>query len=211
MRAWRAAHPHATPAEIEVEATRQVAVLRRDLVVAVLTPAKDAPVPPCPDCGQLMVRNGTATRTVTTRQGEPLTIQGTRMRCSTCGAELFPLAEALQLGSSHYSPWLVEGVVRLGCDLAFVPAAAVLTHFTGVTMSASTVRRMTLAAGETVGQPELARVTRSGPGPRSRARPLPCRRSSPATMAAWSTSGTRAGGRSRSWRSATGSRTGSRP
>lgn len=90
MRAWRRDHPHATLAEIEVEATRQVAALRRDLMAAVLVPETDAPVPPCPQCGQPLVRNGTATRTVTTQQGEPLEIQGSRMRCSACGTELFP-------------------------------------------------------------------------------------------------------------------------
>lgn len=90
MHAWRATHPHATLAEIEGEATRQVATLRRDLMAAVLTPAEDPPPAPCPTCGQAMIRNGTATRTVTTQQGEALTIQGSRMRCSACGTERFP-------------------------------------------------------------------------------------------------------------------------
>lgn len=62
----------------------------------------------------------------------------------------------MHLGSSHYSPWLVEGAVRLGSQVTFAQAAAVLTHFTGVPMCASTVRRLTLAAGETVRHLDLA-------------------------------------------------------
>jgi len=90
MHAWRAAHPRATLAEMEDEATRQVAGLRRDLMAAVLTPDEDVGPAPCPTCGQPMRPNGSATRTVTTQQGHPLVVQDTRLRCSACGTELSP-------------------------------------------------------------------------------------------------------------------------
>gem|GEM_PF-3404651 len=35
-----------------------------------------------------------------------------------------PWLETLDLGGSGYSPWIVEGAVRLGMDLPFTPAAA---------------------------------------------------------------------------------------
>lgn len=69
-----------------------------------------------------------------------------------------PLAEALDLGASGYSPWIVAGAVRLGMAGPFVPAATLLTHFTGVAMHPSTLRRLTVAAGATMRQLELAFV-----------------------------------------------------
>lgn len=67
-----------------------------------------------------------------------------------------PLAEALDLGASRYSPGIVDSAVRLGTAGAFAPAAELLQHFTGVTMSPSTLRRLTLDAGAAVRQLELA-------------------------------------------------------
>lgn len=61
----------------------------------------------------------------------------------------------LDLGPSGYSPWIIEGAVRLGAERAFAPAAALLQHFTGVTMHPATLRRLTLAAGATMRQLEL--------------------------------------------------------
>lgn len=63
-----------------------------------------------------------------------------------------PLAETLDLGPSGYSPWIVEGAVRLGANQAFGPAAELMQFFTGVTMSPSTLRRLTIAAGATMRQ-----------------------------------------------------------
>lgn len=90
MRAWRTAHPRATFAEIEVEATRQVATLRRDLIEAALAPVAADAVPACPACGRAMARNGTHTRTIITSQAERVTLTGPRYRCSACGTEVFP-------------------------------------------------------------------------------------------------------------------------
>jgi len=70
------------------------------------------------------------------------------------GPSFSPLAEALDLGSSGYSPWIVAGAVRLGTMGPFGPAAALLHWFTGVRMSPATLRRLTLAAGTTVRQIE---------------------------------------------------------
>lgn len=74
------------------------------------------------------------------------------------GPSFPPLAEALDLGPSGYSPWLVESAVRLGAERPFGPAARLLRHFTGVAMSASTVRRLTTGAGTTLRQHERAAV-----------------------------------------------------
>lgn len=45
--------------------------------------------------------------------------------------------------------------MRLGASRAFAPAAELLAHFTGVAMSAATLRRLTEAAGRTMRQLEL--------------------------------------------------------
>lgn len=90
MRAWRAAHPRATFAEIEREATRQVASLRTELIATALEGEEPSEAPLCETCHQPMVRCGTRTRTLITDQQERVPITGHRYRCSACGAELFP-------------------------------------------------------------------------------------------------------------------------
>lgn len=90
MRTWSHDHPAATFAEIEVEATRQVAALRAALIRTALASREPTSAPECPTCGQAMVRNGTRTRTLTTSQTERVAITGHRYRCSVCETELFP-------------------------------------------------------------------------------------------------------------------------
>jgi hypothetical protein len=70
------------------------------------------------------------------------------------GPSFSPLADALDLRASAYSPWLVESAVRLGTTTTFRAAARLLTHFTGVAMHAGTIRRLTEGAGSTVRQLE---------------------------------------------------------
>lgn len=165
---WRVAHPQATFAEIEIEATRQLAALRADLIAHVLAACEPEAAPSCPTCSGTMHRVGTQTRTVTTSGPAEVPVTGKRYRCSACGAELPPLAEALQLGASRYSPWLVESAAIVGGTAAFRAAARRLEHFTGVALSPSTIRRLTLAAGSTLRQLEVAfsaEVRTTGTGP----------------------------------------------
>jgi len=139
---------------MEVEAERQVAALRAELIAIAAGAPKTAPI--CPTCGTPMQRVGQRTRTVLTRGAVPVTLTGGRYRCSACGAELPPLAETLDLGSGTYSPWIVESAVLIGGEGPFRTAARLLTHVTGVAMSAATVRRASQAAGATMCQLELA-------------------------------------------------------
>lgn len=70
-----------------------------------------------------------------------------------------PLDERLGLlPGSHLTPWLVASVVRLGACVPFAQVPALLAHFTGVTVSAETVRRLTEAAGATLVAHETAVV-----------------------------------------------------
>lgn len=90
MRAGRAAHPRATVAEIEVEATRQMAAVRRELIATALETEPAATAPVCAACGRVMVRTGTRQRTIITSQAERVPVTGPRDRCPACGAERFP-------------------------------------------------------------------------------------------------------------------------
>ncbi len=90
MTAWRQAHPAATFADMEVEATRQVAALRAELIAVALASGEPETAPACADCGTTMRRVGERTRTVTTSCAEPVPVTGGRYRCPACGAELFP-------------------------------------------------------------------------------------------------------------------------
>lgn len=90
MRAWRAAHPTATFAEIEREATRQVASLRTELIATALACDVLDEAPTCAACDRRMARAGSRTRTVITDQQQRVTVTGQRFRCSACGAELSP-------------------------------------------------------------------------------------------------------------------------
>jgi hypothetical protein len=64
------------------------------------------------------------------------------------GRGFFPLDEALGLvPEQHFTPGLVEGMVRLGSHLPFSQVPALIAHFTGATVGTETVRRLTEAAG----------------------------------------------------------------
>jgi hypothetical protein len=68
------------------------------------------------------------------------------VRCATPGFS--PLDEALGLlPGQQLAPSLVEGIVRLGTLLPFAQVPPLMVHFTGVTVSPATVRRLTEAAG----------------------------------------------------------------
>ncbi len=171
LRQWRAAHPTATLREIERETDRQLARVRADLVARIAQGSERPARPDCPSCGRLMRRVGVRQRTVTTAQEGQLHLHGARYRCSACGTELFPLAEALDLGSDSLSPWLRELAVRLGAELPFATAAELLQYCTGTRLSPATLRRLTLASGEAVGErEEVARcAVEAGTAP-----PAPC-------------------------------------
>jgi hypothetical protein len=58
------------------------------------------------------------------------------------------------------TPWLAEGAVLLGTDEPFAKAGHKLAHFTGTTLGAATVRRLTERAGAAWVQLDLAEVAR---------------------------------------------------
>ena len=97
MAAWRAAHPHATPAEIEAALDARIAALRTHLLTETVaaspltdwstTPAAQRPT--CPHCGATLRPRGTRKRQLHTQGGE-LVLDRTYGVCPACGALVFP-------------------------------------------------------------------------------------------------------------------------
>lgn len=58
------------------------------------------------------------------------------------------------------TPWLAEGVIRLGTSVPFAEAGRLVAHFTGTTVAEATARRLTEAAGAAWVQLELAATAR---------------------------------------------------
>ncbi len=91
LRVWRAAHPHATFYDIEVETERQLARVRAALVSELVQDGADEVArPACPTCGEPMQQVGQQERTVSLAYDEPVTVRGPRYRCLACGAGIFP-------------------------------------------------------------------------------------------------------------------------
>jgi hypothetical protein len=61
-----------------------------------------------------------------------------------------PLDKELALSSSAFSPFLVEGIVRLGTEMPFERAPEVLSFFTELGVGEETVRELTERAGVTL-------------------------------------------------------------
>lgn len=146
VRQWRRAHPDASFTEIEQVLDDRWRAVRAGLLVALA--GEDAATPRCPDCGGQLVRRGTHTRTLWTQGDRPVALTRSYATCPACGTGLSPLDERLGLRARDaVTPWLVASVVWLGTLLPFAQVPPLLAHFTGVTLSAETVRRLTEAAG----------------------------------------------------------------
>jgi RNase P subunit RPR2 len=98
LREWRAAHPHATFAEIEAAVDDRLDELRARMVeeaaqasrAASLREVPEAERPRCPDCGQTLVERNRARRTLTVRGNRPIHLERSYGVCPACGAGLFP-------------------------------------------------------------------------------------------------------------------------
>jgi hypothetical protein len=98
MQNWRAAHPRATLAEIEVEAEARIVRLRARLVedAARASPRRDwseqepRDRPRCPACGHALQARGLDTRRLTVPGDQPIELERRYGTCPTCGTGLFP-------------------------------------------------------------------------------------------------------------------------
>ena len=80
----------------------------------------------------------------------------------------FPLDEALGLLPSHFSPFMLQCIVRLGTVMPFEQVPELLAFLTGVPVSIETVRRLTETAGAAqvaLEARELERIERDLPAP----------------------------------------------
>ena len=98
MREWRAAHPHASFAEIEAAVDARMDRLRARVLHDTVLASPAAQVgeattqerPVCPECGQHLVRRGTQRRTLTVRGDQAVPLDRSYAVCPACGAGLFP-------------------------------------------------------------------------------------------------------------------------
>jgi hypothetical protein len=82
------------------------------------------------------------------------------------GGVFFPLGEELELLGKHFSPYLVQCIVRLGALLPFEQVPSLLHFLTGVQVSKETVRRLTEEAGAAqvaIEQHDLEELERTAP------------------------------------------------
>ena len=117
-RAWSATHSQATFAEIEMEAAHQVAALRTELIrtaLATRDPATGRTVRPV--AGRWCATAPAPARSPRVRPNGCRS-SGTAIAARPTVPSFSLLGEALDLGPSGYSPWLVEGAVPAGeaCD-----------------------------------------------------------------------------------------------
>ena len=92
MRQWRKEHPKATLTEIEEAVDKEWAQLRQEIVKELAQGAstEEEALLKCPQCSELMVKNGKKKRKLTMKGGKQVTIERQQMRCLGCGMTLFP-------------------------------------------------------------------------------------------------------------------------
>lgn len=95
LRAWRAAHPKATLAEIERELDRRMARVRAQILTDLALASSAAELqsgaaPPCPECGGRLRDEGRRARTLVTLGDEAVTLERDYATCVRCGRRLFP-------------------------------------------------------------------------------------------------------------------------
>ena len=88
---WRAAHPHATFAEIEAVVEQQLGRLRAQLIAEAVAPAAaQAARPTCADCRVPMTARGVHPRTLRIPGDQPVTLERSYWTCPRCGGGVFP-------------------------------------------------------------------------------------------------------------------------
>lgn len=105
-------------------------------------------VGPCSVCGGPCVRNGRVLRQLQTLLGA-LVFQRTRLRCQHCGAERFPLDEALGLVPRMQQTLGVrERALWAATEVSDAKSEAFLAKFTGLAVSRGTIPAMAREEGE---------------------------------------------------------------
>jgi transposase-like protein len=92
MSQWQQANPQATLTDIEEAVEAELAQLRKRLVEEMVREKEGATqeAPDCPQCGQVMVKNGRRKRKLKGKEGQTLELDRQQWRCLSCGATLFP-------------------------------------------------------------------------------------------------------------------------
>jgi transposase-like protein len=92
LHAWRQANPQATLTEIEEVVEGELAQIRNKWVAELAQTGEESQeeAPHCPQCGQVMVKNGSRKRRLKSKEGQTLQLERQQWRCLGCGTTLFP-------------------------------------------------------------------------------------------------------------------------
>ncbi|HWT78206.1 MAG TPA: UPF0236 family protein [Candidatus Methylomirabilis sp.] len=108
----------------------------------------EAPQEPCATCGGPWRGNGRKSRSLGTLLG-PVTFTRTRLRCRDCGAERYPLDEALGLapGMKH-TLGVRERALWAATEVSYEKSERFLAKFTGLEVSRGTIHGLAREEGE---------------------------------------------------------------
>jgi hypothetical protein len=151
----------ATLDEIEAAVTRIGGKLRRDLQEQIVQRRSHGPRDnraACPVCGHLARFRDTASRQLTTCHGE-LTLARPFYYCSGCRAGFAPLDRHLGLDQGSTTAQVRAWVAHVAAQLPFAATSTLLAGLTGVSVSESTVERVTVAVGNNLRQAQRQAAT----------------------------------------------------
>lgn len=101
----------------------------------------------CSGCGRTMVANGTNARRLQTLLGE-VTFSRTRMRCTSCGRESYPLDNALGLAPRDKCTLGVrERALWAATEISYEKVESFLAKFTSLAVSHGSIHRMAVEEG----------------------------------------------------------------
>jgi len=101
----------------------------------------------CERCGELLVRNGHEFKRIRTLLGA-LTYRRKRLRCQSCGQEVYPLDRAIGLeGKDGMTLGVKERALWAAVEVSYEKANQFLKKFTGLEVSSKKIHQMTWEEG----------------------------------------------------------------
>lgn len=104
----------------------------------------------CPGCSSKMVSLGFAPRKLGTLAGD-VSLRRRRLRCGSCGREVYPLDELIGAGGKHTLP-AIERALYLATELSYHKASVTLKKLTGADISHGQIQALAKREGALIGQ-----------------------------------------------------------
>jgi hypothetical protein len=111
----------------------------------------------CQRCGGVLVRNGREVRRIKTLVGE-VKVNRVRLRCQGCGEEIYPLDQAMGLGSGERMTLGVrERLLWAAVEVSYEKTHQFLEKFTGLEVSRNRIHEVAVEEGRRIEQWEEER------------------------------------------------------